>query len=79
MNFLRNTLQLKRMHIDTQIEHVVYMLKGCSVYKSEGFESLSRVQVEVNGKKIIASLNLAIVKLWAFIIEIMTVYFTTQN
>ena len=58
MNFLRNTLQLKRMHIDTQIEHVVYMLKGCSVYKSEGFESLSRVQVEVNGKKIIASLNI---------------------
>lgn len=49
---------MQRLHIDTQLEHVVYMLSGCSVYKSEGFESLSRVQVEVGGKTIIASLNI---------------------
>jgi thymidine phosphorylase len=53
-----NTLKLKRVNIDTQIEHVVYMLRDCSVYKAEGFESLSRVQVELNGKRLIASLNI---------------------
>lgn len=55
---LINTLKLKRLHIDTQIEHVVYMAKNCSVYKSEGFESLSRVQVTLNNKSLIANLNI---------------------
>jgi len=53
-----NSLLVKRLNIDTQIEHVVYMLKDCSVYKAEGFESLSRVLVEINGKSLIASLNI---------------------
>lgn len=53
-----NTLKLKRIHIDTQIEHVVYMSKDCSIYKSEGFESLSRIKVSANNKSIIASLNI---------------------
>lgn len=53
-----NTLKLKRLHIDTQIEHVVYMAKNCSIYKSEGFESLSRVQVTLKDKSLIASLNI---------------------
>lgn len=58
MSTLQNSLRLKRLHIDTQLEHVVYMLKGCSVYKAEGFESLSRVQVQANGKTLVASLNI---------------------
>lgn len=53
-----NTLKLKRLHIDTQIEHVVYMRKDCVIYKSEGFESMSRVQVSANNKTIVASLNI---------------------
>jgi thymidine phosphorylase len=53
-----STLKLKRLHIDTQIEHVVYMAKNCSIYKSEGFESLSRVQVSLKNKSLIATLNI---------------------
>lgn len=58
MEELPNTLKLKRLHIDTQIEHVVYMLKDCIIYKAEGFESLSRVQIKVKNKQLIASLNI---------------------
>lgn len=58
MEGLSSTLKLKRLHIDTQIEHVVYMLKDCSIYKAEGFESLSRVKVQVKNKNLIASLNI---------------------
>lgn len=58
MAVTHNSLFVKRLNIDTQIEHVVYMLKDCSVYKAEGFESLSRVLVEINGRSLIASLNI---------------------
>lgn len=53
-----NKLKLKRLHIDTQFEHIVFMSKDCSIYKSEGFSSMSRVQVKVKGKTLIASLNI---------------------
>lgn len=58
MTLAHNQLKLKRLHIDTQIEHIVYMQKNCSVYKAEGFEALSRVQVHLNNKSLIASLNI---------------------
>lgn len=58
MSEVANTLKLKRIHIDTQIEHVVYMSKDCSIYKSEGFESLSRIKVSANNKTLMASLNI---------------------
>lgn len=53
-----NILRLKRLHIDTQFEHIVFMLKDCPIYKSEGFSSMSRVLVKVNKKVLIASLNI---------------------
>lgn len=53
-----NRLRLKRLHIDTQFEHIVFMLKDCPIYKSEGFSSMSRVLVKVNKKELIASLNI---------------------
>lgn len=53
-----NRLSLKRLHIDTQFEHIVFMLKDSSIYKSEGFSSMSRVLVKVNKKSLIASLNI---------------------
>ncbi|WP_317897671.1 thymidine phosphorylase family protein [Aurantibacillus circumpalustris] len=53
-----NSLKLKRLHIDAQIEHIVFMPKDCAIHKSEGFSSLNRVQVQVNKKTLIASLNI---------------------
>ncbi|PBQ30536.1 thymidine phosphorylase [Sphingobacteriaceae bacterium] len=53
-----NSLKLKRLHIDAQIEHIVFMPKDCPIHKSEGFSSLNRVKVRVNKKTLIASLNI---------------------
>ncbi|MDI1354251.1 MAG: thymidine phosphorylase family protein [bacterium] len=58
MNSDSNTLTLRRIFIDTQIEHIVYMRKDCPIYKAEGFESMSRVQISVNNKFLVASLNI---------------------
>jgi thymidine phosphorylase len=51
-----NTLQLIRLGIDTQREHVVFMRKDCHICLSEGFEALNRVLVTVKGKSKIATL-----------------------
>ncbi len=56
MNATFNTLQLIRLGIDTQKEHVVFMRKDCHICKSEGFEALNRVLVTVKRKSIIATL-----------------------
>lgn len=53
-----NRLKLRRLYIDTQLEHIVYMSKESPVYKSEGFSSMSRVQVSVGKQTLIASLNI---------------------
>jgi len=50
-------LKLRRLGIDTLQEHVVYMRRDCHVCRSEGFDSLARVQVECNGRQLIATLN----------------------
>ncbi len=52
-----NSLSLVRLGIDTQWEYVVYMKADCHIVLSEGYEALTRVQVSVNGKTIIATLN----------------------
>lgn len=52
-----NTLTLKRLGIDTQREYFVYMRSDCHICISEGFEALTRIEVTVNGKTIIATLN----------------------
>jgi thymidine phosphorylase len=48
------------MGIDTYQEPVVYMRADCSVCRSEGFESHSRVCISGNGKSLIATLNIVI-------------------
>lgn len=53
-----NTLRVKRIGIDTYRSHVVYMRSDCHICRSEGFEALSRVAVRLNGKTIIATLNI---------------------
>lgn len=50
-------LRLRRLGIDTLQEHVVYMRRDCHVCRAEGFDSLTRVEVECNGRHLIATLN----------------------
>jgi thymidine phosphorylase len=50
-------LKLRRVAIDTYRENVAYLHKDCDVYRAEGFQALSKVEVRVNGKRILATLN----------------------
>ncbi len=52
-----NVLRLRRLGIDTYQEPVIYMPENCAVCRSEGFEAQSRIQVEANGRSVIATLN----------------------
>jgi thymidine phosphorylase len=53
-----NFLQLKRMHIDTHQEPVIYMHKDCHVCRSEGFYAHSRVRITTGKSSIIATVNM---------------------
>ena len=57
MNQYSNRLKLKRLGIDTQREYFAYMRSDCHICISEGFEALTRIEVTVKGKTIIATLN----------------------
>lgn len=50
-------LQVRRVAIDTYRENVAYLHRDCAVYRAEGFQALSKVEVRANGKRILASLN----------------------
>lgn len=50
-------LVLKRVAIDTYRENVAYLHRDCPVYRAEGFQALSKVEVRANGRRILASLN----------------------
>jgi thymidine phosphorylase len=50
-------LRLRRLGIDTYQEPVLYMHRDCHVCHSEGFEAQSRVEVSLNGRSIVATLN----------------------
>lgn len=50
-------LRLRRIGIETLQEFVVYMHADCHVCRSEGFEAQARVEVRLNGRAIIATLN----------------------
>jgi len=39
------TLKLRRVAIDTYHENVAYLHRGCSTYRSEGFQALNKVEV----------------------------------
>lgn len=52
-----HSLRVRRIGIDTYQEPVVYMQADCSVCRSEGFASQSRVRVATNGRSIVATLN----------------------
>ena len=50
-------LSLKRVAIDTYRENVAYMHRDCAVYRAEGFQALSKVEITANGHRILATLN----------------------
>lgn len=51
-------LRARRLGIDTHQEYVVYMHRDCHVCRSEGFEALTRVELRMNERSIVATLNI---------------------
>ncbi len=52
-----NTLKLKRFGLDTYHENIIFMRADCPICLSEGFTALTRIQVQFNGRRIVATLN----------------------
>ena len=50
-------LILRRVGIDTYRENVAYLHRDCAVYRAEGFQALSKIEVRAHGRKILATLN----------------------
>jgi thymidine phosphorylase len=50
-------LTLRRVAIDTYRENVAYLHRDCEIYRAEGFQALSKVEVTANGRRILASVN----------------------
>jgi thymidine phosphorylase len=50
-------LAVKRVGIDTYRENVAYLHRRCPLYLTEGFQALAKIEVRVNGRSILASLN----------------------
>ena len=52
-----DTLKVRRIAIDTYHENVAYLHRECGIYRAEGFQALSKIQVSTNGFKVLAVLN----------------------
>ncbi|MGR8979399.1 MAG: thymidine phosphorylase family protein [Gammaproteobacteria bacterium] len=52
-----DTLQIRRVAIDTYHENVAYLNRECGVYRAEGFQALSKILISANGAKVLAVLN----------------------
>jgi thymidine phosphorylase len=50
-------LALRRVAIDTWRENVAYLHRDCAVYRAEGFQALSKIEVRANGRRILATVN----------------------
>ncbi len=50
-------LRIRRVAIDTWRENVAYLHRDCPVVRASGFQALSKVMVQANGKAISAVLN----------------------
>ena len=53
------TLQLRRVAIDTYKENVAYLHRDCQLYRTEGFQALSKVEIRGTngGRSLLAVLN----------------------
>ncbi|MES2400050.1 MAG: thymidine phosphorylase family protein [Pseudomonadota bacterium] len=54
---ITSRLRLRRLGIDTYQEPVLYMHRDCPVCRSEGFEAQSRVELGLDDRTIVATLN----------------------
>ncbi len=53
-----NTLSVRRIGIDTYRENVAYLHRNCAIYRAEGFQALSKIQIHAaGGNLIMATLN----------------------
>ncbi|MFZ5604353.1 MAG: hypothetical protein ACOY7J_18035 [Pseudomonadota bacterium] len=52
------TLDLLRLKVDTQQQAVVFMPKDCHVCPSEGFDTLSRIELSLVGSLVVAGLSI---------------------
>ena len=52
-----DTLQIRRIGIDTYHENVAYLHRECEIYRAEGFQALSKIKVCSNGVRLLAVLN----------------------
>ena len=50
-------LELRRLGIDTYRENVVYLHRDCELYRAEGFQALSKLEVRADDRRILAVLN----------------------
>ena len=57
LNVSTSNLALRRVAIDTYRENVAYLHRECAVYRAEGFQALSKIEVHANGRHILATLN----------------------
>ena len=53
----RPSLRLKAVEIDTYRENVAYLHRNCSLYRAEGFQALSKIELHHDGRRILAVLN----------------------
>ncbi|MGL4435410.1 MAG: thymidine phosphorylase, partial [Giesbergeria sp.] len=50
-------MAVRRVAIDTWRENVAYLNRDCAVYRAEGFQALSKIEVRANGRRILATVN----------------------
>lgn len=53
----KQSLKLRRVAIDTYRENVAYLNRDCEIYRAEGFQALSKIEIQANGNTILALLN----------------------
>jgi thymidine phosphorylase len=51
-------LKLRRLAIDTYRENVAFLARDCSLYRPAEFQALSKIEVQQNGRRILAVLNI---------------------
>ncbi|MFO7602477.1 MAG: thymidine phosphorylase family protein [Gammaproteobacteria bacterium] len=51
-------LSLRQVGIDTYHENVAFINRNCELYRAEGFQALSKIEVIANGQRILAVLNI---------------------
>lgn len=54
----KDMLKVRRVAIDTYHENVAFLHRNCALYRAEGFQALSKVEVQANGTIIYAVLNI---------------------